>query len=76
MNVFTAMTQDEIITELHAMQNDPGMITKSAYTPNTELWPDNVMPFADIHLTYLKSHKQVDPRHYLSNLRLMIKVRG
>lgn len=73
--MFATMTRDEVLVELNTMENDPGMVTKHAYSPNTELWPDNRIPFVEVHLAYLKSHKNVDPKNYLSNLRLMIKNR-
>lgn len=66
---------DESLIILQDMERDPSLITKDAYTPNVALYPDGRMPFVDIHMAYLKSHKQVDPKHYLSNLRLMIKIR-
>lgn len=67
------MSLAEVREVLEAMQNDPTMITDSAYSPDTEKWPDNRIPFVEIHMAYLKSHKHVDPEHYLSNLRLMIR---
>jgi hypothetical protein len=73
--MFDSMTAEEILTTLRGMEDDKTLITKDAYTPNAELYPDGRIPFADIHLGYLKSHKHVNPKHYLSNLRLMITAR-
>lgn len=73
--MFATMTKEEVLDALTKMQDDPTMLTADAYSPNTTLWPDNRIPFADIHLAYLATHKNVDPRNYLSNLRLMIKNR-
>ncbi len=70
------MTKEEVLTELNTMKNDPNMVTNHAYSPNTELWPDNCIPFEEVHMTYLRTHKNVDPKNYLSNLRLMIKARA
>jgi hypothetical protein len=67
------LTLDEITTKLTELQDDPNMRTKDAYSPSATEWPDNRMPFVEIHLAYLRAHKQVNPSHYLSNLRLMIK---
>ena len=69
------MPESEIIGRLTALQDDTSMVTKAAYSPAADAWPDNQMPFVEIHLAYLRAHKQVDPRHYLSNLELMIKKR-
>lgn len=74
--MFAIMTEQEAIDELNGLVKDPTMITKSGFHPNTELWPDNRIPFVDLHLAYLKTHKNVDPKNYLSNLRLMIKNRA
>lgn len=71
-----AMTPTDVREALEAMQNDPSMITESAYSPDGEKWPDNRIPFVEVHVAYLKSHKHVDPEHYLSNLRLMVKSRS
>ena len=69
------MTLDEIEAELQAHEEDPTMNTVGRYSPSANEWPDNILPFRHIHLDYLKKHKAVDPAHYLSNLRLMIKIR-
>lgn len=69
------LTEEEIVNKLQIMEQDPNLVTKSAYRANTVLWPDNVIPFVDSHLEYLKSHKTVVPSYYLSNLRLMLRIR-
>jgi hypothetical protein len=74
--MFATMTQEEVVQELLAMQSNPDMVTNHAYSPNKELWPDNRIPFVEVHMGYLKTHKTVDPKNYLSNLRLMIKSRA
>lgn len=73
--MFATLTADEVLTLLKDMEDDSKLITKDAYSPNAELYPDGRIPFVDIHMTYLKTHKNVDPKNYLSNLRLMIKSR-
>lgn len=67
------LTEPEIRERLELMEADPQMITKPAYRANALLWPDNIIPFVDSHLEYLKSHKTTVPAHYLSNLRLMLR---
>lgn len=69
------MTLDEIRIKLKELENDPTMRTNDAYTPNTAVWPDGRMPFAEVHLNYLRTHKHVNPAQYISNLELMIKIR-
>jgi hypothetical protein len=67
------MEEQEIRTALQSMEQDHALITNSAYRANGELWADNKMPFVEVHLAYLKAHAALDPRIYLSNLRLRIR---
>lgn len=69
------MTIEEITTKLEQLQSNPKMVTKSAYSPSAVDYPDNKLPFVQIHLAYLRKHHQVNPAHYLSNLEIMIKQR-
>ena len=63
----------EIRAILLKMQSDSSYITKSAYRANADIWPDHRISFIDTHLAYLKAHPQVNPDHYISNLRLKLK---
>jgi hypothetical protein len=69
------MTIEEATLKLQSLQDDPTMRTLSRYSPTAPQWPDSRLPFVEIHLAYLRSHKLVDPAHYISNLELMIKKR-
>lgn len=69
------MSHEEIRQQLQDMQDDEQMITKSAYSPTAIDLPGNKLPFVDLHLMYLKNHKNINPSHYLSNLKIMLKVR-
>ncbi len=69
------LTVDEITSQLEAMQADPTMKTNSMYSPSAVDYPDNQLPFVQIHLAYLRKHQHVNPEHYLSNLRIIIKKR-
>ncbi len=71
----STMTIDEVTENLEAMQRDPGLITEGSYSPAADDYPDNFMPFVQIHLAYLKKHRHVNPASYISNLRIMIKKR-
>lgn len=61
---------------LELMMTDDSYNTPTTYSANTELYPDNQMPFIDKHMNYLCSHPSVNPNVYLSNLRLMTKIRN
>lgn len=69
------MEEDQIRAALSAMERDRSFNTKSSYSANENLYPDNVMSFTQKHLAYLKAHPSLRPEHYLANLRLLIKKR-
>jgi hypothetical protein len=69
------MTTEEIVSKLEELQNDPTMTTKSIYSPAAVEYTDNQLPFVQIHLTYLRKNKHVNPSRYISNLEIMIKKR-
>jgi len=69
------MSDEEIIAVLNSMEVNKDMTTESMYKANATLWPDNVISFTDNHALYLRTHPNVNPEHYLANLKLMIKKR-
>jgi hypothetical protein len=70
------MTEQEIVTALKKMESDPTLLTEPAFTSNTIEWPSNRMPFVTYHANYIRTHKLVRPEGYLSNLRLMLRIRA
>ena len=71
----TFTTLDEALLRLKALEKDPTMNTAGRYSPSAHDWPDNILPFSEVHMAYLRKNKMVNPAHYLSNLELMIKIR-
>ena len=69
------MEELDILSALKVMETDQSLVTKSAYRANSDLWPGNRISFVDAHLAYLKSNPAVNPAHYLSNLRLMLRIK-
>ena len=69
------MSFDAIKVRLLTAEADPTMKTVGRYSPAATEWPNNIMPFSEIHLAYLSKNKSVNPAQYLSNLELMIKIR-
>jgi len=49
--------------------------TNSSYTANGFQYPDHLMPFVDKHLNYLNANPKLDAKMYLTNLRLMTRIR-
>lgn len=60
---------------LEAMTTDPLYNTESSYSANVIAHPDNTMSFVDKHMEYMRNHPALSPKHYISNLRLMTRVR-
>lgn len=52
------------------MEKDPAFHTETTFTSDGEHFPDHRMPFVTTHMNYLIKHHDVNPRHYISNLRL------
>ena len=69
------ITIEEITEKLQSFVDNPDMHTVETYSPLAVGYPDNKIPFVEYHLAYLRSHKNLNPEHYLSNLSLMIKKR-
>ncbi len=61
---------------LEQMVSDSSYNTASTYSSNADLYPDNLMPFIDKHMDYMCTHTELNPRLYLSNLRLMSRSRN
>ncbi len=65
--------EDEIISALKQMKRNALYLTEPTYRGNAEKWPNNQISFIDYHIAYLKSHPQVNPDHYIANLKLVFK---
>lgn len=74
-SMFNSCEITEIEEALISMERDKSFNTGSSYSADSNLYPDNQMSFTRKHMAYLKSHPQLDPDHYLANLRLRIKTR-
>lgn len=66
----------EVIELLQLMLHDDAYNTEPSYSANTELYPNNLIPFVDKHIDYLCNHAETNPHLYVSNLRLMTRVVG
>lgn len=60
---------------LRLMTEDTRYNTDSSYSADSGSYPNNLIPFVDKHMNYLRSHPSTDPQHYLSNLRLITRLR-
>ena len=69
------MSLEEITEKLKSLEEDMTMVTESTYSPNANDYPNNRLPFVEVHLAYLRKNKQVNTAQYSSNLEIMIKKR-
>jgi hypothetical protein len=60
---------------LRAMNGNTLYNTGPSYTANTKLYPNNLMPFVDKQMEYLRTHPAINPDQYIANLRLMTRLR-
>lgn len=71
----TVYSLDDVAEQLQMLEDDPSMNTLGAYSPSALEYPDQIRPFTDVHLEYLRKNKNVNPEHYISNLKIMLKIR-
>lgn len=63
----------EIKQTLQLMTKNNSYNTAPTYSANVLRYPNNLISFVDKHMNYLNTHPSLDPRHYVSNLRLMTR---
>lgn len=59
---------------LNEMAGDSAYNTNSSYSANITSYPDHLIPFTEKHMQYLNTHPNINPDHYISNLRLVTKL--
>lgn len=60
-----------VCKELELMVESPDYNTETSYSPTS----DERVSFVDKHTKYLSTHQTLDYRHYISNLKLMTRIR-
>ena len=66
----------QVKSELQAMVTNLLYFTESSYSANIIQHPDNLVNFVEKHMNYLNTHPSIDPSQYISNLRLITKIRS
>ena len=74
-NFVNSVEGQAIRAQLEAMALSSTFNTTSTYSAKTEIYADNLIPFVDKHMNYLTSHPSLNPDIYLSNLRLMTRLK-
>ena len=75
INFFESEEGQEVERTLISMALDKAYNTEASYSANIETYPNHQIPFVDKHMNYLRAHPATDPTQYLSNLRLMTRIR-
>ncbi len=70
---FNSVECAQIREELKQLALNNAHNTVASYSADSNNYPDNLMPFIDKHIKYLSEHQNIDPQHYLSNLRLITR---
>jgi hypothetical protein len=65
----------EFKRQLKLMNSNDAYNTAPSYSADNELYPDNLMPFVDKHMTYLINHPALEASKYLANLKLQTRLR-
>ena len=60
-------------TTLEDMESDDGFYTTPSFTADAENFPNHEKPFVATHMAYLTKHAEVNPKHYISNLRIRLR---
>jgi hypothetical protein len=62
----------QLLVEMNA---DASFKTEAYFSANVDLHPDHRISFVDKHMEYLRAHPSTDPEQYISNLRLMTRIK-
>jgi hypothetical protein len=75
-NSFTSEEEmNDIRDALKLMAENTTFNTPSSFSINTTQYPDHLIPFVDKHMHYLMTHKDINPWQYVSNLRIMTRIK-
>jgi hypothetical protein len=74
VNFFESEEGAAIKKSLIEIAADSAYNTQSSYSVAAQ-YSDHLIPFVDKHMNYLNGHPSIDPEQYVSNLRLITKIR-
>lgn len=74
-NFFDTEEGAKMKASLRLMQQNTSFSTEASYSANAANHPDNLISFVDKHMNYLNAHQNVNPDHYLANLRLVTRLK-
>jgi hypothetical protein len=65
----------ELRSQLVDMEANETYTTVSSYSPKTDLYSDNMIPFVDKHMHYFRTHPNLNMNQYMANLKILCRVR-
>ena len=73
---FFETTEGQILkAKLIQIQSSDSYETSASYSPNSDLYKDNLISFVDKHVNYILKHPQLDPNQYIANLQILTRRR-
>lgn len=68
---FETLEGEEIKSILVLIDDSEDYNSPPSYSPNTEMYEDNLIPFVEKHMAYIRSHPSVNAQQYVSNLKII-----
>lgn len=75
VNFFESAAGVDAKAALDAMTADAHYNTPTSYSASAANLSDNQISFTRKHMLYLSKHSDLNPKHYIANLRLITKLR-
>lgn len=72
---FETAEGEALLKKLQEMHESELYLTDSSYSPKSEIYSNNLIPFIDKHVNYIRTHPQMNPLQYISNLQISTRVR-
>lgn len=72
---FSTVSEAEVSGLLLEMEKDKKYNTASHYVADSLKYPNNKITFAEKHLAHLRKFPDINPYHYISNLKMMTLIR-
>ena len=72
---FSLASEAEVFEMLLQMEKDEKYNTASRYVADSLKYPNNEISFSEKHLAHLRKFPDINPYHYISNLKIMTLYR-
>jgi hypothetical protein len=72
---FSTVSEVEVGLLLKEMEKDKKYNTASHYVADSLKYPNNEITFSEKHIAHLRKFPDINPYHYISNLKMMTLLR-